>query len=51
MANLNQNQMGGVAFYPYNNNLINNTPYDNYIGRMTQQIPNQYLKCRPVASK
>ncbi len=40
--------------YPYgNNNLIMNTPYDNYMGRSVpqQNLVNQYLKCRPVASK
>lgn len=42
--------------YPYGNNLLTNTPYDNYMGRQItgqQQIfnQNQYLKCRPVASK
>ena len=39
--------------FPYGtNNLINNTPYDNYMGR-GQQIfnQNQFLKCRPVSSK
>lgn len=40
--------------YPYGgNNLIMNTPYDNYMGRqnMQQNLPIQYLRCRPVASK
>lgn len=38
--------------FPYNNNLIMNTPYDNYMGRLMQQnLPIQYLKCRPVSSK
>lgn len=43
--------------FPYGtNNLLTNTPYDNYMGRQItgqQQIfnQNQYLKCRPVASK
>lgn len=37
-------------------NLLTNTPYDNYMGRQVtgqQQMfnQNQYLKCRPVASK
>ena len=38
---------------PYgNNNLIMNTPYDNYMGRQIQQnMSNQYLRCRPVSSK
>ena len=51
--------MGNVARpatiqYPYaTNNLISNTPYDNYMaGRATYQSnANQYLKCRPVSSK
>lgn len=35
-----------------NNNLITNTPYNNYMGQMVQQNSlNQFLKCRPVASK
>lgn len=44
--------------YPYGTtaNLLMNSPYDNYMGRQVtgqQQIfnQNQYLKCRPVASK
>lgn len=38
--------------FPYGNNLIMNTPYDNYMGRsMQQNLPIQYLKCRPVSSK
>lgn len=38
--------------FPYGNSLIMNTPYDNYIGRtMQQNLPIQYLKCRPVSSK
>ena len=39
---------------PYgNNNLIFNTPYNNYMGMNTaqQNNQNQYLKCRPVSSK
>ena len=54
MSNMNQtfgyNNQGGVIQYPYNNNLIMNTPYENYA---TRQIvnSNQYLKCRPVSSK
>lgn len=31
------------------NNLINNTPYQNYMNRGMQQS-NQFLKCRPVSS-
>ena len=53
MANFNQQGMQQIPIqYPYNttNNLISNFPYENYIGRnLTYQ--NQYLKCRPVASK
>ncbi len=44
--------------YPYgvNNGLLMNTPYENYMGRQItgqQQVfnQNQFLKCRPVASK
>ena len=38
--------------YPYtNNNLLVNSPYENYMGRMNQTQPNQFLKCRPVSSK
>lgn len=36
--------------FPYtNNNLIMNSPYENYMNRA--MMPNQYLKCRPVSSK
>ena len=55
MSNINQafgyNNQGGTIQYPYNNNLIMNTPYENYV--TTRQIvnSNQYLKCRPVSSK
>jgi len=35
MSNINQtfgyNNQGGVIQYPYNNNLIMNTPYENYV--------------------
>ena len=63
MANLNQggypqpmDTMNNRNFiqYPYNNNLISNTPYENYLGRSfvtNQPIQTQYLKCRPVSSK
>lgn len=42
--------------FPYGNNnmLLSNTPYDNYMGRMNGSqnlLSNQFLKCRPVASK
>ncbi|MDV3427465.1 MAG: hypothetical protein LIR50_10570 [Bacillota bacterium] len=61
MANFNQQGMNGGMIpvqYPYTNNLIMNTPYDNYLGRNNvtvnannQNYSNQFLKCRPVASK
>lgn len=55
MANYNQQMPIGQQNpiqYPYYNNLITNSPYDNYMGRnVTQNYQNQYLKCRPVASK
>ena len=42
--------------FPYGNNnmLLNNTPYDNYMGRISgsqNMVSNQFLKCRPVSSK
>lgn len=43
--------------FPYGNNnmLLNNTPYDNYMGnrRIDSQdlLSHQFLKCRPVSSK
>jgi hypothetical protein len=52
--NIGNLQPGNQQFsYPYgNNNLLMNSPYDNYMGRQVQQnLSNQYLKCRPVASK
>lgn len=49
------NMQGQQMQLPYgNNNLIMNSPYDNYMGRVTQQqifSQNQFLKCRPVSSK
>ena len=56
MANFNQQGMGGILpnQYPYTNNLIMNTPYENYLGRNGVTVnanSNQFLKCRPVASK
>ena len=62
MAHFNQQGMNGGMIpvqYPYTNNLIMNTPYDNYLGRNNVTVnansqnnyPNQFLKCRPVASK
>ena len=54
----NNSQQGIPIQYPYgNNNLIMNTPYENYIGRNITTNnglnlnSNQYLKCRPVSSK
>ena len=50
-------QRGGIVQSPPfpqsygNNNLMMNTPYENYMGRVQQNGLNQYLKCRPVASK
>ena len=56
MANFNQQGIGGILpnQYPYTNNLIMNTPYENYLGRNNVTVnanSNQFLKCRPVASK
>ena len=53
IGDLQRNQQIPNMQYPYgNNNLIMNTPYDNYMGRsMQQNLPIQYLKCRPVSSK
>ena len=70
MANYNNPSIGGLqqqaamnytipqtpVQFPYGNNnmLLNNTPYDNYMGRMNGSqnlLPNQFLKCRPVSSK
>ncbi len=38
--------------FPFGNNnvLLNNSPYDNYMGRVNGS-QNQFLKCRPVSSK
>ena len=45
-------QQSGINQNLYRNNLITNTPYDNYIGNINQQnVINQFLKCRPVASR
>ena len=45
-------QQPGINQNLYRNNLITNTPYDNYMGSMNQQnVVNQFLKCRPVASR
>ena len=51
-----QSITGAQIQNPYGNNnmLLNNTPYDNYMGRMNGSqnlLPNQFLKCRPVSSK
>lgn len=54
MGNINQSStpLQNVQFPYGNNNLIMNTPYDNYMGRQMQQnLSTQYLKCRPVSSK
>ena len=55
MASLNfGNQQDMPIQYPYGatNNLIMNTPYNNYMGRnMATVTNNNFLKCRPVASK
>ena len=49
------NGQGQQMSLPYGNNLIMNSPYDNYMGRVTQQqqifSQNQFLKCRPVSSR
>ena len=41
--------------FPYGNNnmLLNNSPYENYMGRVGSQTiaSNQFLKCRPVSSR
>ena len=48
----NNNPLQNIQFPYGNNNLIMNTPYDNYMGRQMQQnLSTQYLKCRPVSSK
>lgn len=53
IGDLQRNQQIPNMQFPYgNNNLIMNTPYDNYMGRQMQQnLSIQYLKCRPVSSK
>lgn len=58
MSGMNMQRNGQQSFapnqYPYNNNLMMNTPYDNYMngGRVVQQnSSNQFLKCRPVSSR
>lgn len=44
-----------VYQFPYgaSSNLINNAPYNNYMGQnnLQQQQSNQFLKCRPVSSR
>ena len=60
MATLGQQQQQPINYFgtvpqtPYNINnnsmLMNNTPYENYMGRPMQPT-NQFLKCRPVSSK
>lgn len=51
MASYNNMQGYINPQYAYPNNLIMNTPYDNFIGVKNQNFNNQFLKCRPVASK
>lgn len=59
MANYANPNMGPLqqqipVQFPYGNNnmLLNNSPYDNYMGRIgSQTVLNQFLKCRPVSSK
>lgn len=55
MANIMQGynrQQGAPIQYPYSNNFIMNSPYDNMImGTRNQNFNNQFLKCRPVASR
>jgi len=54
-APFSMGQMQTPIQFPYGNNvLLNNTPYDNYMGRNnspSNSIPSQFLKCRPVSSK
>lgn len=52
---MSQQQQTPLQF-PYGNNnmLLSNSPYDNYMGRSNGSqnlLSNQYLKCRPVASR
>ena len=54
MSNIGQQQQPIMPQYPYgtNNMLLNNNPYDNYMGRTNQNLmSNQFLKCRPVSSR
>lgn len=58
MANYNTPNMGmnqqPLIQYPYGNSnmLLNNSPYDNYLNRQSQNLmSNQFLKCRPVSSR
>ena len=50
---MNQNNSGYQ--FPYNtvnNALLNNTPYNNYMGQQNNNFQNsQFLKCRPVSSR
>ncbi len=46
MANFNQQGMNGGMIpvqYPYTNNLIMNTPYDNYLGRNNEKKKKKLL--------
>lgn len=54
MPNMGQQQQPIMQQYPYGNNnmLLNNSPYENYMGRTNQNLmSNQFLKCRPVSSR
>ncbi len=57
MANYQQNQLGyqqpqPVIQYPYyNNGMVMNTPYDTVNNNNVRSNQQQFLKCRPVASR
>lgn len=54
MSNNIGQQQTPVMQFPYGNNnmLLSNSPYDNYMGRVNQNLmSNQFLKCRPVSSR
>ncbi len=50
---ISQQQIPNQFPYGNNNMLLNNSPYDNYMGRIGSQMTsqNQFLKCRPVSSR
>lgn len=52
---MGQQQQTPLQFPSGNNNmLLSNSPYENYMGRLNGSqnlLSNQFLKCRPVASK